>query len=173
MKKTILVIGTVVMLFSAVSAMNAPAIKIDITTGGKLDGTSGDFVFVNGTLKNASKKDVQDITTYLSLVNLDTKMPVDLEDWSAERGLFIGTINAGQLFPLSWKIHFVQAGSYALTLIADVAGDDRPVVSRMTYFNVKKKLNLNPGNVLPVALGEPIFIVLIFLVIGYIRRSKK
>jgi hypothetical protein len=115
---------------------------------------------------------LSNITTYLSLVDTGTKLPVDLEDWSAEKGLFIGTIDPGQTLPLEWKIHFVKSGTYTLSIIANIEGLERPVTSVLTYFNVKQKKNLDPGHVLPVALGEPLLLLLAFGFLNYHRNKK-
>ena len=153
-------------------AEDSSSIEMHILSSMILSGTAGDFVTVEGEITNSNSQAVNNITTYPSLVNADTKMPVDLEDWSAERGLFIETIDAKQTFPLTWKIHFVQAGNYTLTIVADIGGNDTPIASKLVYFNVLPKKNLNPGHVLPVALGEPILIVFAFLVLRY-RKDKK
>jgi len=148
----------------------APQLIIEILSASQLNGTAGDFVTVQCQITNSGNAPVNNITTYLSLVDDDYKMPVDLEDWSAERGLFIGTIDSGQTFPLDWKIHFVKAGNYSLTIIAVIEGQDKPEVSTITRFVVAPKHNLNPGMVLPVALGEPIILLIILLFV--INRRK-
>jgi hypothetical protein len=135
-----------------------------------LSGTAGDFVTLNAQINNSGPNPINDITTYISLVDESNKVPVDLEDWSAEKGLFIGTIDSGQALPLSWKIHFVKAGTYSLIIVAEVAGQEIPQVSTIVHFTVNPKRNLNPGQVLPVALGTPIILIFILLVIGYKRH---
>ena len=144
--------------------------EINIISSKTLSGTAGDYVTVKGEIKNASSQPIANITTYLSLVDAGAKLPVDLEDWSAEKGLFIGTIDPGQTLPLEWSIHFVKSGNYTLSIIADIEGQEKPITSVLTYFNVAPKKNLDPGHVLPVALGEPLAILIIFGYIGYRRK---
>ncbi len=144
-------------------------VTLDILSGDTLSGTAGDYVTVTAEINNVSEQSISNITTYLSLVDLENKLPVDLEDWSAEKGLYIGTIEAGQRLPLLWKIHFVKRGEYSLVIVADVAGRSVPVVSRITNFRVHPKRNLNPGQVLPVALGTPVVLVFILFLLSYRR----
>jgi hypothetical protein len=148
---------------------NQPLI-LGILSERTLSGTAGDFATVNGEIKNSGSQPLNDITTYISLVDESNKMPVDLEDWSAERGLYIGTIDSGQTLPLNWKIHFVKAGKYSLIIVAEVAGQEIPQVSSILHFTVKPKHNLNPGFVLPVALGMPIVVLFIMLLLNYRRK---
>ncbi|MCX6646625.1 MAG: hypothetical protein NTY09_09730 [bacterium] len=160
-------------IFNAKAQTAAPQIKIEILSPSQLNGTAGDFVTVQAQITNLGTEPVSNITTYLSLVDNETKMPVDLEDWSVERGLFIGTIDAGQVLPLNWKVHFVKAGNYSLIIIGVVEGQDKPEVSTLTYFDVAPKHNLNPGMVLPVALGEPIVLLVIMLLVISRRKTDE
>jgi hypothetical protein len=146
-------------------------LKLEILSSNTLNGTAGDYVTIEAQITNIGNEPLADITTYISLVDNENKLPVDLEDWSAEKGLFIGSIEAGQTLPLSWKIHFVKAGDYSLIVVADAPISDMPRVSRITHFQVAAKQNLNPGKVLPVALGMPIFLMFIMAAINYWRQK--
>ncbi len=156
--------------FVACAQSVPPSLSIQIISQNTLNGVAGDFVTVQGQITNAGATTLSDVTTYLSLVDTGTKLPVDLEDWSAEKGLYIGSIDAKQTLPLSWKIHFVKAGTYSLIIVAEAASNEVPQVSVITHFNVAPKKNLNPGQVLPVALGTPIVLLCILFVLSYRRK---
>ncbi len=149
---------------------NPPPLSLQILSSKTLSGMAGDYVTVTGQITNTNTKPLSNVITYLSLVDNGTKLPVDLEDWSAEKGLYIGTIDAGQTLPLNWKIHFVKAGTYSLIMVAEAAGNDLPQISSITRFNVSPKRNLDPGQILPVALGTPIVLIFILFMLSYKRR---
>lgn len=154
-------------------AENIPAsLDLEILSNQTLSGTAGDYVTVKASIKNTSSKAIDNVTTYLSLVDEETKLPVDLEDWSAEKGLFIGTIESGEILPLDWKIHFVKAGKYSLIVVAEKTGEVYPQTSTIVHFVVAPKQNLNPGHVLPVALMTPIVILCLMVLVTYKRNSK-
>jgi hypothetical protein len=169
---TILVASIFLLVHKTQADTNLP-LTLDILSSKDLNGVAGDFVTVQAQITNTSKQPITDITTYLSLVDNENKLPVDLEDWSAEKGLFIGTIEPNQVFPLNWKIHFVKAGTYSLVIIATSPASETPQVSKITHFKVNPKINLNPAKVLPVALGMPIILLLIMGVINYRRQRKE
>lgn len=121
------------------------SLQFTILSSRSLSCTAGDFVTVDAPVKNTGLTPLGSITTYLSLVDTENKLPVDLEDWSAEKGRFIGTIDPGQVLPLQWKIPFVKAGNYDLSIVADIAGDAQPEISTVTHFSVLPNKNLNPG----------------------------
>ncbi len=154
------------------SSFSLPPLNINILSKQTLNGIAGDYVTVSAEITNISQKTITNITTYLSMADEETKLPVDLEDWSAEKGLFIGTIDSKQKLPLDWKIHFVKPGKYSLIVIAEINGENQPLTSNITHFTVSPKHNLNPGQVLPVALGMPLFLLIIMMFATYIRRAK-
>jgi hypothetical protein len=178
--KTLIYIAVIILIL-VVTAFNAQSqqhtqsnpLVLEILSSDKLSGTAGDYVTVNAQIRNTSQQPITDVTTYLSLMDTQNKLPVDLEDWSAEKGLYIGTIEPDQVLPLNWKIHFVKAGTYSLIIVAIRAGSEIPQVSDITSFQVNPKRNLNPGQVLPVALGTPIVLILIFSIVNYKRQTRK
>ncbi len=154
-------------------AENTPAsLDMKILSSQTLSGVAGDYVTVKASIQNISLQTINNVTTYLSLVDEETKLPVDLEDWSAEKGLFIGTIDSRQTLPLDWKIHFVKAGKYSLIIVAEIYGGNYPQTSGIVHFAVAPKQNLNPSHVLPVALITPIVILCLMILLTYRRNSK-
>jgi len=47
-----------------------------------------------------------------------------------------------------------------------------PVASEITSFTVKPKRNLNPGAVLPVALGVPVLLILFLFALNALRSRE-
>src|SRR5512136_2174528 len=71
-------------------------LKVELLSSRTLSGTAGEYVTVQGQVTNTGDATLTDITTYLSLVDTADKLPVDLEDWSAEKGLYVGSMEPGQ-----------------------------------------------------------------------------
>jgi hypothetical protein len=107
-------------------------------------------------------------------VDLNAKIPVALEDWSAEKGLYIPSLAPSQSLPLEWKVRLVKAGSYTIDVLFNKDGDlsSPPAASSKVFLEVARKLNLNPGNVLPVAFGVPTVFLIILGTTNYVRGKK-
>jgi hypothetical protein len=168
----ILIIAAITSVAYAQTTPSQPLV-LQILSSKTLNGTAGDFVTVSGSIANTSSQQLQGVTTYLSLSDNNTHKPVDLEDWSAEKGLYVGTIDASATLPLEWKIHFVTAGDYSLIIVAETIGNPLPQVSEITQFHVAQKKNLNPAQVLPVALGTPIVLIFVLFLIAYRRKVEE
>jgi hypothetical protein len=88
-------------------------IKIDITSAHRVNGIAGQFIKIDGIITNLSHNEtINGGIAYISIVDIKNKIPIDLEDWSAEKGLYIPFIEAGQSLPLEWNVRLVKAGSY-------------------------------------------------------------
>ncbi len=131
---------------------------------------------VNGTITNNNPNNTKlSGIAYISIVDLKDKVPIDLEDWSASKGLYIpGIKGGGQSLPIEWNIRLVKAGSYTIDLLfnPDDNLNSPSVASSRITMEVAPKINLNPGNVLPVAFGLPAIVIITLGYIGY-RRGKK
>ena len=155
-------------------AEESPVLKLSIKSSHSLSGIAGVFVTVDGEITNSTMQPIRDVTTYLSLVDNENNLPVDLEDWSAEKGVHMPSIASGKTMPFNFKIHFVKAGEYSLLLIATTKNSETPFVSSMVHFHVSPKINLNPGKILPVAIGMPFLLLLLLSSINFIRgRHQK
>jgi len=164
--------------FSVISRTTAflPSdIKIDITSAHRVNGIAGQFIKIDGIITNLRHNEtINGGIAYISIVDTKNKIPIDLEDWSAEKGLYIPYIEAGQSLPLEWNVRLVKAGSYTIDVLFNKDGDlaSPPIASSKVFLEVAPKLNLNPGNVLPIAFGVPALIMGVLGVVSYIRGRK-
>jgi hypothetical protein len=150
-------------------------IKLDVTSQQQVHAVAGQFITLKGTITNLSPTEaVMGGIAYISLVDLKDKIPVDLEDWSAQKGLYIPSIAPSQSLPLEWKVRLVKAGSYTIGMLFNKDGDfsSPPAASSKIFLEVAPKINLNPGNVLPVAFGVPAVLMASLGAVNYIRGRK-
>lgn len=150
-------------------------IKLDVSSPREIHGIAGQFIKIKGLITNRDPKHpFLGGIAYISLVDNNLKVPVDLEDWSAEKGLYIPSVNITQPIPLEWTVRLVKAGSYSVDILFNKEGSYHipPIASSRILMEVSPKLNLNPGNVLPVAFGVPAVLIGLLGVLNYIRGKK-
>jgi hypothetical protein len=128
------------------------------TTPKKISGTAGQYVRLPAKITNTSGKPVRDAVAYISLVDVTKgqQAPVDLEDWSAHRAVTVSSLGAGRSRDVGWNIRLVKGGNYVVYANAIDRGSTRASVGREVRMFVATKRNLNPGGVVPVALGVPV-----------------
>ena len=153
--------------------------KIDVLSDMSLNGTAGQYVKIEGKITNLnpssrSSNNNGSGIAYISIVDVKDRVPVDLEDWSVEKGLYIPFLESGHSLPLEWSVRLVKAGSYNVAILFNSNAESHapPVASSRIIMDVAPKLNLNPGNILPVAFGVPAGLMGIFGTLNYFRGRK-
>lgn len=146
-------------------SINPPSIQANM--GGKI-------TYV-GTITNKSDKAVNNIISYISLANVTQgkEAPMDLEDWSANKATKVDSIPPHGTYKGKWPMRLINSGSYVTYITVVDKGDTKPVSSAMSYLEIKRVLRLNPNNVLPVAVGEPVLIGIVFIFITSNRRKRQ
>ena len=140
----------------------------------RLSGTAGQYIRLPAKISNVSDKPAKDIVAYVTLVEMTKgqKAPVDLEDWSAHRAVTIGSLASGQSRDVSWRLRLIKGGDYVIYANAIVNGSSRAAVGKEVHLTVTAHKNLNPGGVLPVALGVPVLAGAALFAPVFIRRRK-
>jgi hypothetical protein len=134
----------------------------------------GDKITYTGTITNNSDNVANNIIAYISLVNVTKgqESPMDLEDWSANKAIKVDAIPPHGTYEGKWPIRLIDSGSYVSYITVVDKNDNIPISSVMSRLEIKRILRLNPNNVLPVALGEPLLLGIVFVVISFRGRKK-
>jgi hypothetical protein len=72
----------------------------------------------------------------------------------------ISSLAPGQSRQVSWSLRLIKGGNYTAYANAIDQGSTRAAVGQEVSLFVRTKQNLNPGGVLPVAIGVPIVVCL-------------
>src|SRR3954462_15633590 len=83
---------------SSEQPLQSGALKIDVSSSSNVHGVAGQIIKIEGKITNVGTGSSNNSggIAYISIVDLVDKVPVDLEDWSAEKGLYIPSITAMQ-----------------------------------------------------------------------------
>ncbi len=147
----------------------APAIQVSIR---KPEGIlkMGDTPAFVGVMGNLGAHTAKGLVAYLTLVSLKPgqEHPVDLEDWSAQRAFRINRLGIGEHCSLTWRMKLIQAGKFGVALTVIDPRAKHPIVSDLVSFEIRTKPPLNSKRILPIAIGEPL--VLLIIILGLARR---
>jgi len=175
MKKSTLILLTVFLaiMIDHASASAASRITVSINPP-SVQANMGDKITYRATITNNSDKAADNIIAYISLANVTQgkEAPMDLEDWSANKAIKVATIPPQGTYEGQWPMCLIDSGSYAAYITVVDKNDNSPVTSAMSLLEVKRVLRLNPNNVLPVAVGEPVLLGIVFMLIARKRRNK-
>ena len=144
-----------------------------------LDAKTGDSIEFTTTVQYNGAGQSGPIVVAMNIVNLSKEGdPVDPEDWSPERTQTIESLNSGESEELSWVINAILEGDFLayMTAIPTPDGDgetSQPVSSSGIRLVVAAYSPLNPGGVLPIALGLPLTLIAIYSLQQFLRRDRK
>ena len=139
-----------------------------------LQADMGDKITYAGIITNESDKPASNLIAYISLANVTPgkEAPMDLEDWSANRAIKIDNIPPHGTYEEKWPMRLIDSGSYVAYITVVDKASNIPISSTMSHLEVRRIIRLNPKNILPVAIGEPLLIGIAFLFIAFKRRKR-
>jgi ABC-type transport system involved in multi-copper enzyme maturation permease subunit len=167
--------------FPALALSQEPAPAADAALQVSIDVTAktvpaGTPLLYNTVVTNTGAAATPPLIVAMNIINLNASGDVvDPEDWSPQRTQYSGPIAPGQSAMLSWRINAILDGDYMvyMAVIPAPAGPEatsHPVTSPGIHLIVTKYTRLNPGGVLPYAIGGP---VLLGLLIFFVYRQRR
>jgi hypothetical protein len=157
---------------AALTATSAtpPALRTTLTIAGDPVKT-GDRPTVTATVTNVSRQPVGAVLM-LGLVDLTPGQPapLGLETWTGDpESVEVPVLDPGASASATWHLVMIQPGPLGLYATALTQPYGPMQSSALTTLSIRERRVLNPANVLPVALGEPL---LLLGVIGAVRWAR-
>ncbi len=157
----------------AASLEAARPLRISLDADSKVAKTGDVFEF-HTLLTNHGSEGWSELVVAMNIVNLKDGDPVDPEDWSPQRTQFVKHLGPGQSVNQTWTIRAILKGDYLvyLVVISRPQGRDvtsQPLASSGLHLTVTPFVTLNPGGVLPLAIGMPASLT---LVMAFLRRLR-
>ncbi|NJD58841.1 MAG: hypothetical protein FIA98_05515 [Anaerolineae bacterium] len=139
---------------------------------------TGDKVEFNTVVANQGNSASPPLIVAMNIINLDAKGDVvDPEDWSPQRTQYNESLGSGKSINQAWIINTILDGNYMVYMVlipapASQAGTSHPVASSGIHLTVTPYTRLNPGGVLPYAIGGPIIVLIGILALYRLRRKQ-
>ncbi len=139
---------------------------------------NGEPVFFNTVVKNNGTEQSPPLILAMNIINLDkTGDVVDPEDWSPQRTQYVDSLAAGQSTTHSWRVNTILEGDYMVYMVlipqpGSPEATSLPVTSSGIHLTVERFVRLNPGGVVPYAVGVPIVLVLGTVLLFRFRRRR-
>ena len=139
---------------------------------------TGDKVEFRTLVTNNATEESPPLIVAMNIINLDAQGDVvDPEDWSPQRTQYLESLASGDSANLSWIINTILDGDYMvyMVLIPEPSATEAtslPVASSGIHLTVTPFTRLNPGGVLPFAIGLPVLVLVGIYVIFRLRRRQ-
>jgi ABC-2 type transport system permease protein len=139
---------------------------------------TGDSVEFSTTVTNHSGEASPPLIVAMNVINLDaTGDVVDPEDWSPQRTQYMDAIGPGDSATQKWIINTILEGDFMVYMVLvpepqSVDTTSHPATSGGIHLTVDPFTRLNPGGVLPFAIGGPIILLAITYFVYRRRRQQ-
>src|SRR5829696_1543486 len=155
----------------------AESLQISIDRRYEVTKTGDEFDFKTQIKNIDPHKQSGPLVVAMNIVNLGSGQPVDPEDWSPERTQAIDSLKSGQASELTWTIESILKGDYLIYMVVTPkpvgsTSTSQPVASSAIHLTVKPHTRLNPGGVLPLAIGTPTALTVVWLGLSAMRRRE-
>jgi ABC-2 type transport system permease protein len=139
---------------------------------------TGDKVEYNTVVTNNGTEASPSLIVAMNIINLNAQGEVvDPEDWSPQRTQYIQSAAPGESISLHWIINTILDGNYMIYMVlisrpetADLTS--QPIASSGIHLTVTPYTSLNPGGVLPYAIGVPVAVLVITIILYRLRRRN-
>jgi ABC-type transport system involved in multi-copper enzyme maturation permease subunit len=139
---------------------------------------AGTPVLYKTVLTNTGATATPSLIVAMNIINLNAKGEiVDPEDWSPQRTQYTEPIAAGQSVTLDWRVNAILDGNYLVYMVvlpppSSQEATTRPIASPAIHLTVTPYTRLNPGGVLPYAVGGPVVLGIVILFVYRQRRKQ-
>lgn len=134
----------------------------------------GDSLPLRVTVTNSAAAASVPLVVHLDVTDPTRAASVDPEDWTTTLTRSVGVLAPHGVASVDWTVQPVAPGTfavYAVALPADSGASDRVSSSNVLRVAVQDRRVLNPGGILPVALGAPALVGVLLL--AQRRRGRR
>jgi ABC-type transport system involved in cytochrome c biogenesis permease component len=139
---------------------------------------AGATVLYNTVVTNTGAVASPPLIIAMNIINLDAQGEVvDPEDWSPQRTQYRDPLAPGESATLSWRINAILDGEFMVYMVGIPSPESaetttQPVASSGIHLTVTPFTKLNPGGVLPYAIGGPVLLGLVIVLVYRHRRRQ-
>ena len=164
---TLLLCGSVGL---AAPPSHAP-VRLTVDRSAISTGIGHTFVF-RTRIANTGATDLTGVIAHLNVLSVRAGTYVDPEDWSSQRTRYLAPLPPGRSATISWKLAAVNTGRFSV-YVALLRGDGTALldVSSPLRVQVADRKTLDSGGILPLALGLPALLGLIWALVR-LGRSR-
>ncbi len=128
---------------------------------------------IKAQVTNNTNQAIPDVMAYITMANTVKHWTVNLEDYSADEPIFIGTLKPNEVKNVELPIRFVYTDMYKLYVTVSSDQEKAVYSSDSIPVDILGNTKINPLMVEIIAIAVPVFLLLWLLVVTYRVRKRK
>lgn len=118
----------------------------------------GDGIGLTVSVTNTSDRPSADLVVHLDITDPSSSSSVDPEDWTSTLSRPLGVLEPGATGTVDWTIRPISPGTFSVYAVAISSDTTDLTASGILTVDVADQRSLNPGGILPVAIGMPVLV---------------
>lgn len=175
MKKLAVLIVVLALLINLTTVVFASegnqSLDVKIISPSAVEDFPGREETVKVEVTNHSNQDLQKVLVYITMADLNKNMTVNLEDYNADKPVYIETLKAGETQTIDLPVRFVYTSSYHLYVTVVSKENNLITSSAAIPIHIIGNTMINKPVAFGVVITEPI--ILLFIVMGAIIYRKR
>lgn len=177
MKKIIINFCVVMVLMLSLSTIVFAAdnqnISVTILSPKSVSGVAGLEQTIKAEVKNNTDKPIDDVMVYITMADINKHMTVNLEDYSADKPVVIGTLGAGETKTVELPVRLVYVSKFYLYTTVVSSTSPQIVSSDAIPIEIIGNTMINKTMVQMISFATPIAVLFLVLVssAAYRRRN--
>jgi uncharacterized membrane protein len=159
--------------YAGAQSVVPPQLAIEIVSPDQVKGFPGIEQIVKAKVINLSDQATTDVMAYITLADLGKHMTVNLEDYSADKPVVIGTLQPKESRTVELPIRFVYTSHFFLYVTAVSSTFNSIQSSGAIPVEIMSNSSMNPAAVGVVSIGMPVLLLLIMAVVYVIRLKQR
>lgn len=131
----------------------------------------GDTFDLRVSVTNDAAAPTAPLAVHLDVTDPAAATSVDPEDWTPTLTRRVGVIAPGATETVRWTVQPIAGGTFAVYAVALAPGEPGLSASDVLVLTVEEQRPLDPGGILPLAVGVPTLVGA--LLILQIRRARR
>lgn len=150
-----------------------PSISVTIQSPDSVREYPGFETKIKAQVTNNTDQAIPDVMVYITMANTVKHWTVNLEDYSADQPISIGTLNPNEVQTIELPIRFVYTDQYKLYVTASSDQETAVYSSDSIIVDILGNTKINPLIVEIIAIAVPVILLLWLLVETYRVRKRR
>lgn len=159
--------------YSFAQTSTKPNISVTIQSPGSVKEYPGFETKIKAQVTNNTNQAIPDVMAYITMANTIKHWTVNLEDYSADQPISIGTLKPNEVKTIELPIRFVYTDQYKLYVTASSDQEKAVYSSDSIPVDILGNTKINPLIVEIIAIAVPVILLLWLLVETYRVRKRR
>lgn len=162
----------IITLSTTVFAADVPPLAVTIDSPRSVQGIPGLDGIIKATVTNNTERPVDDVMVYITMTDLVKHMTVNLEDYSANKPVLVGTLQAGERKTVELPIRFVYVDKFWLYTSAVTSTSNLIASSRAIPVEITGNTLVDKQMVQSISFVMPMILIVIATLTLVLYRKR-